>query len=153
MKKIILLTLLFISFTTSAFAEFKLDESRWKWVFSTDKFGCYYDTNTAKIKSVSVFEVWYCNYYPGHTSCGFLPCINVKQDTTEHYHYSRTEFDAERYTAFCKNIIFRDNNGRVFSSYESSEAPQYNKPVPIIPDTVVETVMLKIKQDLYKYRR
>lgn len=155
MKKIIFVFTVLFAFLLSSvgLASCNLDESRWKWLFSTDEYGCFYDKNTAIIKSASTFEVWTCNYYPGNTSCRYVACVDTRKDTTEHYHYFRIEYDSERYTAWCKNIMFRDNAGRIIGSFDSHEAPQYNKPLPIPPDSINESTMLKIKQDLYKYRR
>lgn len=150
LKKILLFALLFVSFTTSVFAEFNLDESRWKWLFSTDQYGCYYDRKTAKIKSASTFEVWTCEYYPGHSSCGDSDCVNARINNAEHYHYWLTEFNSNRYTYTAKYLLIRDTNGNVIDSIDGSS---YAKPSSIMPDSVGEDTMLKIKQDLYKNRR
>ena len=150
MKRLLLLTLLLLSISSSVFAACHLDESRWKWLFSTDEYGCYYDRNTANIKSASTFEVWTCNYYPGNTSCNLQPCIDARKSNTEHYHYCNVEFNSERFTILFKGIVVRGNDGRVVFS---ANAPSYaQKPDPITPDSVGEDMMLKIKQDLYKYR-
>ena len=145
-----MLILLLVSFTTSVFAECNLDESRWKWLFSTDNYGCYYDRNTAKIKSTSTFEAWICDYFPGHASCGFSSCANAGINNKEHYHYCKDEYNHERYTVRYRSMLIRDNYGRVIDSVEESP---YDKAYPITPDSVGEEMMLKIKQDLYKYRR
>ena len=47
-------------------------------------------------------------------------------------------------------MICRDKYGGVIDSIEGSP---YDKPYPVIPDSIGEDIMLKIKQDLYKYRR
>ena len=150
LKKILFFALLFVSFTTSVFAECNLDESRWKWLFSIDQYGCYYDRNTAKIKSASTFEVWTCDYYPGHSSCNSPECVNSRINNTEHYHYWLTEFNSNRYTYTAKYLLIRDTNGNVIDSIDGSS---YAKPSSIMPDSVGEDTMLKIKQDLYKNRR
>lgn len=150
MNKLFVLVLLLLSISSSVFADCNLDESRWKWLFSTDNYGCYYDRNTAKIKSTSTFEAWICDYFPGHASCRFSSCINAGKDTSEHYHYTKSEYNSDRYTVLYKIMICRDKYGGVIDSIEGSP---YDKPYPVIPDSIGEDIMLKIKQDLYKYRR
>ena len=150
MKKLFVLVLLLLSISSSVFAACRLDESRWKWLFSTDEYGLYYDRNTAIVKSASNFEVWICHYYPGNTSCGYDTCVKVGKSYAEHYHYLKTEFNSERYTITVKGMMIRDNKGNVI---DSIDVPSYaQKSNSITPDSIGEDMMLKIKQDLYKYR-
>lgn len=152
LKRIILLTLLFISFTTSVFATCNLDQSRWKWLFSTDQCGFYYDRNTATIKSASTFEVWLCLYYPGNTtSCGLGPCIKARVNNSEHYHYIRNEFNTQRYSGTYKGMLIRNYKGDTV--YSDTLPLHRQRSETIYPDSLGENVMLIIKQDLYNYRR
>ena len=61
-----------------------------------------------------------------------------------------TEFNSNRYTYTAKYLLIRDTNGNVIDSIDGSS---YAKPSSIMPDSVGEDTMLKIKQDLYKNRR
>lgn len=151
MKRLFLLVLVLLSISSSVFAECYLDETRWKWLFSTDEFGIYYDKNTARIKSPTVFEVWTCFYFPGGTSCDRTVCVDAGKDRAEHYHFTREEYNSDRYTYLCKNYLINDSNGKVIFSYDVP--PYMQNSTSVYPGTVGEDIMIKLKQDLYKYRR
>ena len=148
MKKILLLTLIILSFTTSVLAGCNLDESRWKWLFSTDKCGCYYDRNTANVKSESDFEVWICDYYPGIASCDAPVCIEAAKDKEEHYHYKKIEYYTKYYTYMIKYFLYRDSKGNVIAS---DEVP-FHKAKPVPPNSIGEAQMTKIRADINQFR-
>ena len=126
MKRLFLLVLVLLSISSSVFAECYLDETRWKWLFSTDECGVYYDKNTARIKSPSVFEVWACSYFPGGTSCTISACKEAGRDKTEHYHFVRAEYNSDRYTYIDKNYLINDSNGKIIFSYDVVGGGQNN---------------------------
>lgn len=151
MKRLFLLVLVLLSISSSVFAECYLDETRWKWLFSTDECGVYYDKNTARIKSPSVFEVWACSYFPGGTSCTISACKEAGRDKTEHYHFVRAEYNSDHYTYIDKNYLINDSNGKIIFSYDVP--PYMQSSASVYPGTIGEDILIKVKQDLYKYRR
>ena len=146
MKKVFFLLLLAVSFCMSAFAECTLDQNRWKYLYSTDECGYYFDTLTVNMDKVnSSFDVWECNYFPGNVSaCSWPVCKEKGVSSTEHYHYTLTTYDYKNRTMIFKSFIARDSNGKIIFTYDQ---PSYlQKPNRIAPDTIGEMNILLIKK-------
>ena len=146
MKKFFILLMLLLTVCSSAFAECNLDQNRWKYLYSTDSYGFYFDTltiNEDKVKSL--FEVWECNYFPGKVSaCTWPQCKEKGLESAEHYHYVLSEYDYKQRTVNFKSFIGRDNKGNVIVSYDK---PSYlQEATRIVPDTLGEMNLLLIKK-------
>ena len=146
MKRFLLLLLLLLTVCSSAFAECNLNQARWKYLYSTNEYGFYFDTLTLNVNSSgSTFEVWECNYFPGKVSaCNWPNCKEKGLESSEHYHYVLTEYDYRKRTLTYKSFVGRDNNGKVIVSYDE---PSYlQKTITIVPDTIGEVNFLAIKK-------
>ena len=145
MKHLLLLLMLVITVSSSAFAECNLDTDRWKYLGSTSNCAFYFDTVSLTDNKVSSsFEVWECHYYPGkYSDCELSLCKEKGKNTSEHYHYQLMEYDYNRRTYTLKSILMRDSHGTAFSSLEIPSYLQQTHKIP--PDSDGEFVMQRIK--------
>ena len=148
MKKLLVLLMLTMAICSSAFAECKLDMTRWKYIGSNNNCGFYCDTVSIDVNDdKSAFEVWECEYYPGnHSKCTLRTCEEKGIQSSEHYHYFLLRYNLKNRTFTTKSFSLRDSNGNILLTYDYPLHLQ--KTQNVVPDTSLETIMLRIKEHI-----
>lgn len=145
MKKVVILLMLLLAVCSSAFAKCNLDMNRWRYLASTSNYGVYFDTVSLDVnKGNSSFEVWTCTYYPGsYSNCAYSLCEEKGVHTSEHYHYTLSEYNYKQRTYNLKSILTRDNLGKVIFSADMPSFLQKAEKLP--PESDGEFIMERIK--------
>ena len=145
MKKVFVLLMFILSICSSAFAECNLDMNRWKPLVTNNNYSLFFDTASIDVNDADTsFNVWECEYFSGNnTKCNFALCKERGLQSSEHYHYILTEYNYKHRTIKSKSATLRDSNGKILLTHDYPLHLQ--KTHSIVPDTAVETIMLKIK--------
>ena len=145
MKKVFVLLMFILSICSSAFAECNLDMNRWKPLVTNNNYSLFFDTASIDVNDADTsFNVWECEYFSGNnTKCNFALCKERGLQSSEHYHYMLIEYNYKHRTIKSKSATLRDSNGKILLTHDYPLHLQ--KTHSIVPDTAVETIMLKIK--------
>ena len=135
MKKMVtvLFVVLMLLSSSVVSAECNLDTTRWRWVGSDSYVGLFYDKVNLKKLNNNLVEFWSCYYYPN----------GCKKHFYEHYHYCLTRTNYNDFTDSLRSVVVKDSNGFVVDSFNF----YYDKFEPILPGSVAEDIVLKVKYD------
>ena len=122
-----LIFLLLLAFTSSVFASFNLDTTRWTWVGSNSNYGLFIDSKTIKPLYGNKIEFWVCSYH--NENCKF-------HNIGEHYDYYLVVIDYNKNSGCLKSIFTLDSNKNVI---EKENYNNYNYE-PILPGSDGECI-------------
>ena len=127
--------LIFVFFSSSAFASCNLNPERWEWINSTDKMGVFIDKYTIKQKSYNIYEFWMANYCPN--GCEIY--------NGENYHFTKCYIDFNKNAIANSLGIVRDSQGNVIKEWSNNHL-KYLKLEPIYPGSIAEDIAMSLRR-------
>ena len=152
MKKLMLVVMLLLTVSSSAFAESiddvlkdcKLDRSCWKIIewFKAEKFVRFYDSTSVNVTGPGQFDVIINDYYYGST-CRKKSCAQLG---SKHYHIEKWGFNTAKSAGTLRSFSLKDANQETVDAYD------YPANMQIVTElnkkSIEAKTMLKIKDSL-----
>ena len=129
--------------------ECRLDKSRWEYasVIGKDiRHIIFYDRKTITSPHPNEMEVWWCDFNVGKESCGIPKCIEIKMDTSKHYHLNRWKYDLSTLKMTLLSSVTKNNKLETIDSFEFPLG--YQVTTTVKPESVAEEVMNRAKKVL-----
>ncbi len=129
--------------------ECRLDKSRWEYAAVTGKdisHIFFYDKKTITSPYPNELEVWWCDFNVGKESCGIPKCVEIKIDTSKHYHLNRWKYDLRDLKMTLLSSVVKNNKLETLDSFDFPLG--YQVTTTVKPESIGEVIMNRAKEVL-----